>query len=288
MGAVLTDEPGPDAGRRRRGRALAVLALAALGAAGPLAAQTVQDMRRIPPGVLHPGIGAEDPRRAVDPAAEPWRGLGRVQTELDGRCTGALVGPRTVLTAAHCLMAPRSGRLVQPGSVHFMLGYHLGAWAAHARVVAYAIGPGFAPDAVRPGPSGADWALLTLDRPMTGADGPARPLPLLRDAAVIRPGTPLMLGGYQRDRPEVLLADTACRALGHERRPSGHTLLVHDCAGTCGASGAPLLARGRDGRWGVAGVASTIGPAGAAPRGLAVPAMAVGVETEADAQAARP
>jgi protease YdgD len=117
-----------------------------------------------------------------------------------------------------------------------------------------------------------------------------RPLPLLRDAPT-PPGTPLMFGGYQRDRPEALLADTACRALGHERRPGGHTLLVHDCAGTHGASGAPLLARGRDGRWGVAGVASTMAAAPAAdgtPRGHAVPARAIDAAMTAEAPTARP
>ena len=76
---------------------------------------------------LLPGIGATDPRRPVDLAQAPWRALGRVQLELGKRCSGALVGPRTVLTAAHCLVAPRTGNLVRPETVHFLLAYDRGA-----------------------------------------------------------------------------------------------------------------------------------------------------------------
>jgi protease YdgD len=50
-------------------------------------------------------------------------------------------------------------------------------------------------------------------------------------------------------------------------------MLMHDCAGTRGSSGAPLLARGPDGRWAVAGVASSAAPNLA--MGAAVPAAAV-------------
>ena len=254
-------------------RQLRFLPLALLAAALAAAAATIappaaaQDGRTFPRGVLRPGIGdGGDPRRSVDGRAEPWRALGRVQLEVGGRCTGVLVGPRTVLTAAHCLYGPRSRRLVRPATVHFLLGYHLGEWTARARVAAFVTGEGFAVqrDGPRIGPLGADWALLTLDAPV----GEGRALRLRRDLPP--PGTELMLAGYQQDRPEALLADTSCRALGLRRGAQNLPLLAHGCAGTRGASGAPLLARGRDGAWEVVGVVSAVEESAA--RGVAVPA----------------
>jgi protease YdgD len=48
---------------------------------------------------------------------------------------------------------------------------------------------------------------------------------------------------------------------------------VHDCAGTRGTSGAPLLAQQPDGSWAIAGVASRV--AVDAARGVAVQAPAI-------------
>lgn len=251
--------------RRRRGGGWLPGLLAALLpvlAAAPARAQTDPDRPRLP------GIAATDPRRPVEADQPPWRALGRVQQELGKRCTGALVGPRLVLTAAHCLVAPRSGRLVQPETLHVLLGYDRGRFAGHGRVTGFRVAPGYRPDGS--GPRGADWALLTLDAPLGSPD---RVLPVLEAAPP--PHTPLMLGGYQQDRPERLLADTRCRAIGLAQ---GGTLLLHDCAGTHGASGAPVLAQGPDGRWAVAGVASG---------GMASGALGVAVAAQGFAAALR-
>lgn len=220
---------------------------------------------------LRPGIGAADPRQPVAADAAPWASLGRVQTELGGRCTGALIAPRLVLTAAHCLLAPASGQFLQPRSVHVLLAYDRGRHAGHARVEAFEVAPDYRPGSASPG---ADWALLRLERPLA-----APPLPLRRDPPP--PRTPLMLGGWQQDRPEALLADTGCRLLGQQRDAAGRPVLLHDCAGTRGASGAPLLMREADGSWAVIGVQSAM--AGGIALGQAAPVAAA-----AEALAATP
>lgn len=167
------------------------------------------------------------------PGPRPWRALGRVQTELGTRCTGFLVGPREVFTAAHCLFLPRARHYAQPGSVHFLLGYAFGAYVAHARVVSYSIAAGYDP-LREAATAGADRAVLVLDAPLGTPDRVLRP-------AAAPPG-PVMLGGYGQDRAEAIDADLHCAVIGLVRDGEGRPLLRHDCSATRGTSGAPLLA----------------------------------------------
>ncbi|WP_164867878.1 trypsin-like serine peptidase [Rhodovarius crocodyli] len=229
-----------------------------------LLAFDAQAQQRVVPRSILPGLGAEDPRQPVDAGTAPWNALGRVQTEVGGRCTGTLIAPDRVLTSAHCLVSPRSGRMVRASSVHFLLGYHQGEHLVHARVRGFRIGDGF--NAATRRPIGADWAILFLATPLPG-------LNVALWQGGVAAGTPLMLGGYQQDRPEMLMADIACQALGMARDDTNRPVLMHGCAGTRGTSGAPLLMRLEDGRFAVAGVVVAM-QLGAA-RGYAVPAETI-------------
>ena len=197
-----------------------------------------------------PGVSAHDPRVRVDLDAMPWRAVGKLQAasiNLRALCTATLVGPSMVVTAAHCVFNRRTQRNFLPGSLHFLIGYNGSRYAGHAVGVSVKIGAGYDPR--RPKETiGSDWALVSLDKSLGSED---RILPIVSDLP--EDGTSVMLGGYQQDHPLLLMADTRCRIDGRFIDPSGRLLLRHNCAGTQGVSGAPLLID-RGGRWQVAAI----------------------------------
>lgn len=192
------------------------------------------------PGSVPPGVGTLDTRREVILSEAPWNSMVRVQTDNGGVCSGVLVAPNRVLTAAHCVISARTGQPLQARRVHVLWGYDRGTFRAHAVAAAIETGPW-----VQGGPRGADWAVLRLSSRL-----PAPSLPIATANAAA--GTTVMLGGWQADRPHVLVADTGCRVEATQRDSVG-PLLVHGCAATNGSSGAPLLVRQGRG-WAVAGV----------------------------------
>jgi protease YdgD len=234
--------------RRSAITALAVLLLAIPGASGA----------ELP---LRPGIGAIDRRVAVDWKTPPWDAVAKVQTTIGTRCTGALIAPAVVLTAAHCLYNRLTRTMLRPQSVHVLFGYDRGSYRWHRLVLRYTLGPGY--DGRKRGLQRADWAQLELESAI-----PAAVAPLPVTTRIPLASAPVALAGYNQDRAQILMADTQCRVLGIAI-VDGRRFIAHNCDATRGTSGGPLIVRD-GGVWSVFGI--NLGAAAAV--NLALPASA--------------
>jgi protease YdgD len=162
-----------------------------------------------------------------------WEAVGRIETGREGYCTGVLIAPDLVLTAAHCLFGG-GNTYVPPAKMRFRAGLSDGVALAESSVARMVVDPLYDPM------SGDRAAQIMHD---VGLVQLATPVPLstaapFATATLSDHARDLSVVSYGRGRDEALSWDDQCNVVG---RRGG--LIAFDCDVTFGSSGAPVFHR---------------------------------------------
>jgi len=225
---------------------------------------TVRLAQLAPPSGLPAGqLGPKDRRVRIGPDEWPWSAIGRINVvsgpSQRGFCTGTLIGPRQVVTAAHCLFNSRVNDWAKPDSVHFVIGQSGETFFGHSVAERFVTSPQFrfkmedrprydyiAADQIK-----NDWAIVTLHDAFNVKPVPIKPVRSAEftEAAA---GEQVALAGYGVDHQYVLSVHKGCAA--KIDWPDAGSI-THMCDSAPGESGGPILLL-RDGAAALIGIHS--------------------------------